>query len=256
MLYSVGLYFSVISNRRAHTQHILDEGKMKAFGQAGITRFSLGVQSLNDTQLRFLGRDHTRVEAIRAVQLALKHFPRVSMDLMYGLPGQSAAQWRSELREALALLPVKHISLYQLTVEQRTRFHRMQERGQLADLPDNDEVSLCLSIRLLNRYSRSYCILRVLSYTMYPSKKLLDPNLNNMKSQISLRMKPTSPCQCFPYLYTAVYVSDTYALDLQTQLVLLVRGLLLRSWPWGALSASLCGWRRQVHHGHCTVSTT
>lgn len=113
-----------------------EAAKFRAFAQAGVNRISLGVQSLRDDALAFLGRVHDAGEARRAVEAALASVPRVSVDLIYARPGQSVRDWRRELREAVALGP-GHLSAYQLTIEPGTRFHTLQRTGRLA-MPDQD----------------------------------------------------------------------------------------------------------------------
>jgi len=103
----------------------VESGRFHAFREAGVNRLSLGLQALDDRALRFLGRGHTAAEALSALDLAKRHFPRVSFDMIYGRPGQTVSSWRSELAEALALAG-GHLSLYQLTVEPGTAF---QARG-------------------------------------------------------------------------------------------------------------------------------
>jgi putative oxygen-independent coproporphyrinogen III oxidase len=103
---------------------------------AGVNRVSLGVQALNDADLKALGRGHNVDEALAAVVLAQQHFPRSSFDLIYAREGQSVDAWRGELAEALRRAR-GHLSLYQLTIEPGTAFHQKQQRGQLA-IPDED----------------------------------------------------------------------------------------------------------------------
>ena len=106
---------------------------------AGVNRVSIGVQSLDDRALRFLGRQHSSDEALEAVALARRGFERVSFDLIYGRPGQSEAAWHAELGAALALGP-DHLSLYQLTIEPGTAFAALHEAGAL-DMPDEDHLA-------------------------------------------------------------------------------------------------------------------
>ncbi len=96
-----------------------------AFRDAGVNRLSLGVQSLQDESLKFLGRGHSAEEAINAINLAAKTFSRMSFDLIYGLPGQTRSQWKEELTSALDLSG-GHLSAYQLTIEPGTPFFRDQ----------------------------------------------------------------------------------------------------------------------------------
>lgn len=103
---------------------------------AGINRFSVGMQALDDPALKALGRKHDSATAIRAVEAAAATGSRVSLDLIYAREGQSVDAWRAELTQALAL-PAEHLSLYQLTIEAGTAFARRVDRGQLKP-PDTD----------------------------------------------------------------------------------------------------------------------
>lgn len=100
-----------------------EAGRFQAFFEAGVNRLSLGVQSFRDESLAFLGRGHSAREAQYAIELAAKTFPRFSFDLIYGLPEQTAGQWRDELAAALDLAG-DHLSVYQLTIETGTPFFR------------------------------------------------------------------------------------------------------------------------------------
>lgn len=108
----------------------VEAGRFAALRRAGVNRVSLGVQSLDPEALSFLGRKHSTEEAMRAVALARQHFPRFSFDLIYGRPGQTVETWENELLCALAHAG-EHLSLYQLTVEPGTQFHR--ERIETVD---------------------------------------------------------------------------------------------------------------------------
>ena len=111
---------------------------LAAYRAAGVNRLSLGVQSLDDGLLRAIGRIHTAAQAREAVSMArAAGFENVSLDLMLGLPGQSAAQWEQTLAEALALAP-EHLSCYSLIVEEGTPLSAQLERGECAPLPDED----------------------------------------------------------------------------------------------------------------------
>jgi putative oxygen-independent coproporphyrinogen III oxidase len=115
--------------------------RFRGYRSAGVNRLSIGVQALNDPDLKALGRKHTAAEALAAVKLAAALFPRFSFDLIYGRPGQGAAKWRRELAEALDYAG-DHVSLYQLTIEPDTIFERLRAAGKL-ELPDED-LSLAL----------------------------------------------------------------------------------------------------------------
>lgn len=110
--------------------------RFAALAGAGVTRLSLGVQSLDDAALKFLGRNHSGAEARRAVALAARHFPRLSIDLIYARPGQTVSDWTEELSWALDS-GFEHISPYQLTIEPGTAFGRAVARGAWAP-PDED----------------------------------------------------------------------------------------------------------------------
>lgn len=103
-------------------------GKFRAFRQAGVNRVSLGIQSLRENDLVFLGRKHSVEEAQNAIDIAAKTFDRFSYDLIYARPHQTVAAWQDELKEALALSDA-HLSLYQLTIEPGTAFFAQHARG-------------------------------------------------------------------------------------------------------------------------------
>ena len=104
---------------------------------AGCNRLSIGLQSLHDRELRTLGRIHSRDDALRCVQAARQAgFRNLSLDLMFGIPGATLADWLATLRETIALAP-EHISAYNLTIEAGTPFAELREQGKL-DAPDDD----------------------------------------------------------------------------------------------------------------------
>ncbi len=113
--------------------------RFAALSAAGVTRLSLGVQSLDDAALEFLGRNHSGAEARRAVALAARHFDRLSIDLIYARPGQTVADWTGELLWALDS-GFEHISPYQLTIEPETAFGRAVARGVWTP-PDDDRAA-------------------------------------------------------------------------------------------------------------------
>ncbi|MEO0700138.1 MAG: radical SAM family heme chaperone HemW, partial [Pseudomonadota bacterium] len=108
---------------------------------AGINRVSLGVQSLEDENLRWLGRLHGAQEALNALETAQKRFSRVSFDLIYALPGQTRAAWEKQLARALSF-GTTHLSLYQLTIEPGTRFATDVRRGVFEPLDDDAAADL------------------------------------------------------------------------------------------------------------------
>ena len=115
----------------------VEAGRFAAYRQAGVSRVSMGIQALNDADLKRLGRLHSADEAMTAFDIARNTFERVSFDLIYGRQDQTAAQWEAELEQALSLA-IDHISLYQLTIEQGTAFGDRYARGKLRGLPDED----------------------------------------------------------------------------------------------------------------------
>jgi putative oxygen-independent coproporphyrinogen III oxidase len=112
----------------------IEAGRLADYRAAGVNRISIGIQSLDETALRTLGRQHSAAEAIAALTLARKLFSRVSFDLIYARPAQDLAGWRTELRAALAIA-ADHLSLYQLTIEPATQFDALFRQGKIV-LPD------------------------------------------------------------------------------------------------------------------------
>lgn len=104
--------------------------RFRGYRAAGVNRVSLGIQALNDADLRALGRLHNREEALAALKVATSTFDRASFDLIYARPGQTVDRWRAELAEALSRAP-EHMSLYQLTIEPDTMFERLERAGKL-----------------------------------------------------------------------------------------------------------------------------
>jgi oxygen-independent coproporphyrinogen-3 oxidase len=102
--------------------------KLARFRNAGINRLSIGVQSLIDEDLEFLGRLHNSEQALKTIEAAADMFPLYSIDLIYARPGQRLSGWEKELARALSLAG-GHISLYQLTIEPGTRFYKRSQRG-------------------------------------------------------------------------------------------------------------------------------
>ncbi|MCR9122073.1 MAG: radical SAM family heme chaperone HemW [Phyllobacteriaceae bacterium] len=116
-----------------------DAERFAGYRAAGVNRLSLGVQALNDGDLKFLGRLHDAREARAAIELARRTFPRLSFDLIYARPGQTLESWSTELRAAISLA-ADHLSLYQLTIEDGTPFKALYEAGRFA-MPDGDLAS-------------------------------------------------------------------------------------------------------------------
>ena len=108
----------------------VEASNFRGYRAAGVNRVSVGVQALNDNDLKALGRQHSSDEALAAFRLARQVFPRTSFDLIYARPGQTPETWRQELAAALAEQD-GHMSLYQLTIEPGTRFFDLHEMGSL-----------------------------------------------------------------------------------------------------------------------------
>jgi len=113
--------------------------RFRGYRAAGVNRVSLGVQALNDVDLRFLGRLHDVAEARKAIDIARATFPRISFDLIYARPGQTPDAWAHELGAALELA-ADHLSLYQLTIEDNTPFAALYRAGKLK-IPDEETAA-------------------------------------------------------------------------------------------------------------------
>lgn len=115
----------------------IESGRFAAYRQGGVTRVSMGMQAMNDADLRRLGRMHTASEAMAAFDTARSHFDRVNFDLIYARQDQTLTDWKEELTRALDLA-VDHLSLYQLTIEDGTAFGARHQSGGLKGLPSDD----------------------------------------------------------------------------------------------------------------------
>jgi len=118
-----------------------EAGRFGDLAAAGVDRLSLGVEAFDDDALRFLGRNHDAAAARRALETAIGAFPRVSLDLIYALPGQTPADWTATLQTAVAS-GAEHISPYQLTIERGTAFDRQVRRGSFTPLDADAEAAL------------------------------------------------------------------------------------------------------------------
>jgi len=143
-------FFDKVLNHLSKTFHFADDieitmeanptsveaGKFSDFLHAGINRVSLGIQSFDDKNLKFLGREHSAGEAKKAIEIAACTFDRFSFDLIYTLPNQTIETWEKELKQAFAFSP-KHLSLYQLTIEKGTPFFS-QHKKNIFQMPKDD----------------------------------------------------------------------------------------------------------------------
>lgn len=117
----------------------VEAGRFRGYRAAGVNRLSIGVQTLDDGDLRRLGRLHDVAQAKAAIGIARSTFERISFDLIYARPGQDADAWRRELIEAIGLA-ADHLSLYQLTIEQGTPYFELHRAGKLV-VPDADTAA-------------------------------------------------------------------------------------------------------------------
>ncbi len=109
----------------------VENAKMQGFAAVGVNRLSLGVQSLTDEGIAFLGREHSVAEALDALELARTHFSRYSFDLIYARPKQGLKDWEAELKEAISV-GASHMSLYQLTIAHKTPFYKSIKSGEFS----------------------------------------------------------------------------------------------------------------------------
>ena len=112
--------------------------QFSGFQAAGVNRVSIGIQALNNLDLKKLGRLHSVDEAMAALEVAHHHFDRVSFDLIYGRQDQSLSSWAGRIGQGRYLLSSGHLSLYQLTIEPGTAFGYRSNAGKLAGLPNED----------------------------------------------------------------------------------------------------------------------
>ena len=123
----------------------VEAGRFRGYRDAGVNRVSMGIQALNDPDLKALGRLHTASEAMAAFDVARNVFDRVSFDLIYARQNQTEAAWEAELTQALSLA-IDHLSLYQLTIEDGTAFGDRYAAGKLRGLPDEDRATTMYEI--------------------------------------------------------------------------------------------------------------
>ncbi len=142
LLDGIAKYWSVAENIEVTLEAnptSVEADRFRGYRAAGVNRVSLGVQALNDRDLKRLGRLHSVDEAKVAIGLAREIFPRLSFDLIYARPDQTIAAWNAELREAVALA-ADHLSLYQLTIEEGTQFYNLWKAGKLTT-PEPDHAA-------------------------------------------------------------------------------------------------------------------
>ncbi|MDR0833780.1 MAG: radical SAM family heme chaperone HemW [Candidatus Symbiothrix sp.] len=120
----------------------LTDAYLESISHLPFNRLSIGIQSFDDKELRFLNRRHTAQEAIQAVERAQKYgFDNISIDLMYGLPNQTLETWQATLNQAIKL-GVQHISAYHLIYEEGTALHQLLEQGKIAPVDEDTSIEL------------------------------------------------------------------------------------------------------------------
>ena len=145
---------------------------------AGCNRLSIGLQSLHDRELRTLGRIHSRDDALRCAQAARQAgFRNLSLDLMFGIPGATLADWLTTLRETIALA-TEHISAYNLTIEAGTPFAELREQGKL-NVPDDDAQA--------EMYDAAVAELAAAGYEQYEISNFARPGFRSQHNQIYWR---------------------------------------------------------------------
>ncbi|WP_316013364.1 radical SAM family heme chaperone HemW [Roseobacter sp. HKCCA0434] len=143
VLQAIGRYWSLAEDAEISLEAnptSVEAGRFAGYRDAGVNRISMGIQALNDADLRRLGRLHSAAEGLAAFDVARGLFERVSFDLIYARQDQTRADWMAELDRALAL-DLDHLSLYQLTIEAATRFGELHARGALRGLPSDARAS-------------------------------------------------------------------------------------------------------------------
>lgn len=153
--------------------------KLQLMKAMGVTRISIGVQSDREEQLRLLGRIHGYAEAEQSVALARQAgFANINLDLMYGLPGQTATQWEQTLRHGLELKP-EHISLYQLNIEEGTLLGQQLKNGQLAVFDDEEAWTM---------YRLAQQLTHQAGYEQYEISNYAQPGFASMHNQVYWRL--------------------------------------------------------------------
>ncbi len=144
ILEAIAKYWTLSGNAEVSLEanpQSVDATRFVGYRSAGVNRVSLGVQSLDDAQLKFLGRLHNADEARAAIETAREHFPRISFDMIYARPDQRPEDWERELETAISLA-ADHLSLYQLTIEQGTPFYDLRDAGKIKPPGENRSAEL------------------------------------------------------------------------------------------------------------------
>lgn len=139
--YSINDIFSTAEITLEANPSSVENAKLKSFAEVGINRISMGVQSLKDENLKFLGRKHSSKQALDAIDVIKKYFTNYSIDLIYAFNNQTEDDLRNELMQILPLID-KHISLYQLTIEKGTDFYKDYKKGILKEINNEKAFKL------------------------------------------------------------------------------------------------------------------
>lgn len=152
----------------------LDDEKMRLLSDHGVNRISLGAQSFQPEVLRVLERDHLPSDVPRAMDCARRHVSNISLDLIFGVPGQTVGQWENDLRAALALEPA-HIATYGLTYEKGTRLWKQQQSGTVQRLEEDAELAM---------YTMAMDMLEAASFEQYEISNFACPGFRCRHNQV------------------------------------------------------------------------
>ena len=144
---------------------------IKEFKSSGINRLSLGVQSLKNEDLSFLGRLHKIEDTKKIINVANKVFNNISIDLIYGLPFQNIKNWKNDLNNFLSEYDLNHISAYQLTYEKGTKFYHMYKKNNLKKITNKESLKFyCSTVEILENYNFKQYEISNFSKKSYQSK--------------------------------------------------------------------------------------
>ena len=144
---------------------------IKEFKSSGINRLSLGVQSLKNEDLSFLGRLHKIEDTKKIINVANKVFNNISIDLIYGLPFQNIKNWKDDLNNFLSEYQLNHISAYQLTYEKGTKFYHMYKKNDLKKITNKESLKFyCSTVEILENYNFKQYEISNFSKKSYQSK--------------------------------------------------------------------------------------
>ena len=152
----------------------LDAEKMRVLADHGVNRISLGVQSFQPDVLRVLERDHQAADVSRAVDVVRRHVSNISFDLIFGVPGQSVAQWEADLRRALTFGPT-HLATYGLTYEKGTRLWQAWQRGDIQRLDEDHELAM---------YTLAMDVLEAADFEQYEISNFARPGFRCRHNQV------------------------------------------------------------------------